>query len=37
VQAAVEAVRQWLYNPGTLNGELVEVIAPITVTFRLGR
>jgi protein TonB len=37
VQAAVEAVRQWLYNPGTLNGELVEVIAPIVVTFRLGR
>jgi protein TonB len=37
VQAAVEAVRQWLYTPGTLNGELVEVIAPITVTFRLGR
>jgi periplasmic protein TonB len=37
VQAAVEAVRQWLYSPGTLNGELVEVIAPITVTFRLGR
>ncbi len=36
VKAAVEAVQQWLYNPGTLNGELVEVIAPITVTFRLG-
>lgn len=36
VQAAVEAVRQWIYRPGTLNGELVEVIAPITVTFRLA-
>jgi protein TonB len=37
VKAAVDAVRQWVYSPGTLNGELVEVIAPITVTFRLGR
>ena len=37
VQAALEAVRQWLYTPGTLNGELIEVVAPITVTFRLGR
>jgi protein TonB len=36
IKAAVEAVQQWLYHPGTLNGELVEVIAPITVTFRLG-
>jgi len=36
VKAAVEAVQQWLYKPGTLNGELVEVVAPITVTFRLG-
>jgi protein TonB len=34
--AAVEAVRQWIYRPTTLNGEPVEVIAPITVTFRLN-
>jgi protein TonB len=36
VKAAMDAVQQWLYTPGTLNGERVEVIAPITVTFRLG-
>jgi protein TonB len=34
--AAIEAVRQWIYAPTTLNGEPVEVIAPITVTFRLN-
>ena len=37
VQAALDAVRQWLYTATTLNGDPVEVIAPITVTFRLGR
>lgn len=34
--AAVEAVRQWIYEPTTLNGDPVEVIAPVTVTFRLN-
>jgi periplasmic protein TonB len=34
--AAIEAVRQWIYEPMTLNGDPVEVIAPITVTFRLN-
>ena len=34
--AAVEAVRQWIYQPTRLNGEPVEVIAPVTVTFRLA-
>ena len=34
--AALEAVRQWIYRPTTLNGEPVEVISPITVTFRLN-
>jgi protein TonB len=34
--AALEAVRQWLYRPTLLNGDAVEVIAPITVTFRLN-
>jgi protein TonB len=33
--AAVEAVRQWLYKPTLLNGEPVEVLAPITVNFTL--
>jgi len=34
--AAIEAVSQWIYRPTTLNGEPVEVVAPITVTFRLN-
>ncbi len=36
VKAALEAVRQWIYTPTTLNGNPVEVISPIQVTFRLG-
>lgn len=35
-QAALEAVRQWVYEPTVLNGEPVEVIAPITVHFHLN-
>jgi protein TonB len=34
--AAVEAVRQWLYRPTTLNGEPVEVLTQIEVHFKLG-
>ncbi len=37
VQAAVEAVRQWIYQPTMLNGEPVEVDTVITVTFNLAR
>ncbi len=37
VQAAMDAVSQWIYAPPILNGERVEVIAPITVNFRLDR
>lgn len=37
VAAAVAAVQQWVYKPTLLNGEAVEVIAPITVTFTLGQ
>jgi len=37
VPAALEAVRQWVYSPTLLNGKPVEVIAPITVIFRLTR
>ncbi len=37
VRAAVDAVTQWLYAPTILNGQAVEVAAPITVTFRLGQ
>ena len=36
ISAAVEAVRQWIYRPTLLNGEAVEVIAPIDVHFTLG-
>jgi periplasmic protein TonB len=36
VRAALDAVSQWVYEPTTLNGDPVEVIAPITVTFRLN-
>ncbi|HEY7388158.1 MAG TPA: TonB family protein [Bryobacteraceae bacterium] len=35
-KAALDAVRQWIYEATLLNGEPVEVIAPITVTFRLN-
>jgi periplasmic protein TonB len=35
VPAAVDAVRQWVYRPTLLNGEPVEVIAPIDVVFTL--
>jgi TonB family protein len=34
-QAAVDAVRQWQFRPGTLNGEPVDVIFTLTVNFRL--
>jgi len=37
VRAAIDAVSQWIYAPPVLNGERVEVIAPITVNFRLDR
>jgi protein TonB len=36
VKAAMDAVKQWIYAPTTLNEQPVEVIAPITVTFRLN-
>ena len=37
IRAAIDAVSQWIYAPPVLNGERVEVIAPITVNFRLDR
>lgn len=36
VKAALDAVREWVYEPTSLNGTPVEVIAPITVNFRLN-
>jgi len=36
VEAAVEAVKQWRYQPTLLNGEPVEVVTTITMNFRLS-
>jgi protein TonB len=36
VSSALEAVRQWVYRPTHLNGEPVEVVAPIDVNFTLS-
>ncbi|MGJ5813391.1 energy transducer TonB [Paludibaculum fermentans] len=36
VQAATEAVKQWRYRPTLLNGEPVEVVAPIEIKFILN-
>jgi len=33
-EAAVEAVRQWKFKPGTLNGMPVDVIFNLTVNFK---
>lgn len=37
VASAVDAVRQWIYQPTLLSGEPVEVIAPIEVNFTLSQ
>ena len=37
IQAAVDAVRQWVYQPTTLNGSPVEVLTTIDVNFTLKR
>jgi len=36
VNAAIDAVRQWLYQPTLLNGDPVEVLTQIEVNFKLG-
>ncbi len=35
-KAAVEAVKQWRYEPTLLNGEPIEVVTTVTVNFRLS-
>jgi protein TonB len=35
-RAAIDAVLQWAYEPSRLNGEPIEIIANIAVTFRLN-
>lgn len=37
VRAALDAVQQWTYRPTLLNGEPVEVVAPIEVRFTLAQ
>jgi TonB family protein len=37
VKAALDAVRQWKYQPTLLNGQPVEVVTTITVDFQLGQ
>ncbi|MEQ1946454.1 MAG: TonB family protein [Bryobacteraceae bacterium] len=37
IQAALDAVRQWVYSPTLLNGKSVEVSAPIDVIFTLSQ
>jgi protein TonB len=37
LQAAVDAVRQWIYRPTLLHNMPVEVIAPIDVIFTLSQ
>lgn len=36
-RAAIDAVEQWIYQPTLLNGQPVEVIAPIEVSFTLSQ
>jgi len=36
VEAATEAVKQWVYKPTLLNGQPVEVITQIDVNFTLS-
>ncbi len=37
VKAALDAVHQWIYSPTLLNGQAVEVIAPISVHFMISQ
>ena len=37
IQAALDAVKQWLYKPTLLNGEPVEVLTTIDVNFTLSQ
>jgi|SRR5947209_6784213 len=36
-EAAVDAVKQWTFKPGTLDGQPVEVIFNLTVNFKLEK
>jgi hypothetical protein len=34
-QPAIDAVRQWVFAPGTLNGQAVDTIFELTVRFQV--
>jgi protein TonB len=34
--AAIEAVKRWIYKAPVLNGESVEIVAPVSVIFRMN-
>jgi TonB family protein len=36
-EAAVDAVKRWVFKPGTINGEAVDVIFNLTVNFKLEK
>ena len=36
-QAALDAVRQWRYQPTLLNGQPVEIVTTVNVTFELDQ
>jgi len=36
-EAAVEAVKQWVFKPGTMNGEAVDVVFKLTINFKLDK
>lgn len=36
-EAAVDAVKQWVFKPGTINGEAVDVIFNLTINFKLDK
>jgi protein TonB len=36
-QAAIDAVRQWVYEPSRLNGQPVRTTTQIEINFTLGR
>jgi TonB family protein len=36
-EAAVDAVKRWVFKPGTINGEAVDVLFNLTINFRLEK
>lgn len=36
-KAALDAVSQWIYQPPVLNGQKVEIVAPVQVIFRMSQ